>query len=85
VGRPVALERTVLGRLTTRVLGACVVVTVVVGLVFVLLLETLSEQREAVALSVHSRNVLTTADEVERRVIDLETGVRGYLLTGEAS
>jgi signal transduction histidine kinase len=85
VGGPVAPERTVLGRLTTRVLGACIVVTVVIGLVFVLLLETLSGQHEAAALSLHSRNVLTTADEVERRVIDLETGVRGYVLTGEAS
>jgi signal transduction histidine kinase len=75
----------VLGGLTARVLGACIAVTLVVALVFALLLETLSGQREAVALSMHSRNVLATADEVERNVIDLETGVRGYLLTGEQS
>jgi signal transduction histidine kinase len=85
IGAPVGLELTVPGALTRRVLGACLVVTVVVGLVFVLLLRSLATQREAVGLSLHSRNVLSSADEVERLVIDLETGVRGYLLTGEES
>jgi signal transduction histidine kinase len=79
------MELTVPGGLTARVLGACVLVTVVVGLVFVLLLQSLATQRHAVELSLHSRNVLSSADEVERLVIDLETGVRGYLLTGEES
>jgi signal transduction histidine kinase len=73
------------GGLTGRVVGACVVVTLVVGLLFVLLLHTVAAQRDAVGLSLHSRNVLTSADQVERLVIDLETGVRGYLLTGEES
>jgi signal transduction histidine kinase len=79
------MELTVRGGLTRRVIGACVVVTVVVGLVFMLLLQTLAWQREAVALSIHSRNVLSSADEVERLVIDLESGVRGFVLTGEES
>jgi signal transduction histidine kinase len=79
------MELTVPGGLTARVLGACVVVTLVVGLVFVLLLQSLAAQRRAVDLSLHSRNVLSSADEVERLVIDLETGVRGFLLTDEES
>jgi signal transduction histidine kinase len=85
VGAPFGMDLTVPGGLTARVLGACAVVTLVVGLVFVLLLQSLATQRHAVDLSLHSRNVLASADEVERLVIDLETGVRGYLLTGEES
>jgi signal transduction histidine kinase len=73
------------GGLTARVVGACSLVTLVVGLVFVLLLQFLATERHAVDLSLHSRNVLSSADEAERLVIDLETGVRGYLLTGEES
>jgi signal transduction histidine kinase len=73
------------GGLTARVLGACALVILVVGLVFVLLLQSLATQRHAVDLSLHSRNVLSSADEAERLVVDLETGVRGYLLTGEES
>jgi signal transduction histidine kinase len=75
----------VAGGLTSRVLGSCVAVALVVGLLFVLLLQSLSSQREAVALSLHSRGVLASADETERLVIDLETGVRGYLLTDDES
>jgi signal transduction histidine kinase len=73
------------GGLTARVLGACALVTLVVGVVFVLLLQSLATQRRAVDLSLHSRNVLSSAEEVERLVVDLETGARGYLLTGEES
>lgn len=73
------------GGLTGRLLGACFVVTLVLGIVFLLLLQAISAQREAVTLSLQSRNVLTSADELERLVIDLETGVRGYLLTGQES
>jgi hypothetical protein len=57
------------GGLSGRILGACVAVLLVVGLVFALLVDTLFTHREAVALSLHSRNVLSSADEVERLVI----------------
>jgi signal transduction histidine kinase len=85
VGAPFRMELTMPGGLTARVLGACVLVTLVVSLVFVLLLQSLAAERRAVDLSTHSRNVMSSADEAERLVIDLETGVRGFLLTGEES
>ena len=73
------------GGLTLRVMGASGVLALLIGGTFLLLLQSFATQREAVALSLHSRNVLSSGDEVERLVIDLETGIRGYLLTGEES
>jgi CHASE3 domain sensor protein len=66
--------------LTLRVLGASIVLALVVGGTFAVLLRAISAEREAAALS-----LLSSANRLQRLVIDLETGARGYLLTGEES
>ena len=71
------------GGLTLRVLVATVVPALIVGGTFALLLGAISAEREASVLSLQSREALSTADRLERQVVDLETGVRGYLLTGD--
>jgi signal transduction histidine kinase len=53
-----------------------------VGGAFVVLLVALGNEREDLELSRHSERVLVAARALERLVIDLETGERGFLLTG---
>ena len=55
----------------------------IVGGAFAVLLVALADERDALDLSRHSERVLVSARGLERLVIDLETGERGYLLTGE--
>jgi signal transduction histidine kinase len=58
---------------------------VIVGGAFVVLLWEIDDARRSSDLSQHSQEVLAAANGLERLVIDLETGERGYLLTGEES
>jgi signal transduction histidine kinase/CHASE3 domain sensor protein len=89
VGDPPAapLRRGAAGRagLTFRVLVASVVLAVIVGGTFAVLLDAISADRQAAGLALQSQMVLTSANRLQRLVIDLETGARGYLLTGEES
>ncbi|WP_432927412.1 SpoIIE family protein phosphatase [Microbispora sp. CA-135349] len=50
---------------------------------FAFLLPAIGGLREAVELTNHSRHVLTTANHLQRLVIDLETGQRGFVIAGE--
>jgi signal transduction histidine kinase len=67
------------------VLGATLVLALVVGVAFALLLRAIAAQRTSAALSLQSHNVLASANRLQRLVVDLETGARGYLLTGDES
>jgi two-component system sensor histidine kinase/response regulator len=69
--------------LRSAVLGAFGVVMVVVAVVFVPLLTTVSGLRDSASGIGHSVTTLQIANNSERSAIDLETGVRGYLLAGE--
>ena len=71
--------------LTARVVIASGVLAAIVGTVFVILLLAINRQRDAAALSRHSQQVLVAASDLERFVIDLETGERGFTLTHEAT
>jgi signal transduction histidine kinase len=71
------------GSLILRVLGASALLAVLIGAVFAILLRAIADGREAALLSGHSHEVLTTANRLERLVIDLESGARGFLLTGD--
>jgi len=55
----------------------------VIGAAFVVLLLAVDDLRDTTRLSRHSQEVLSTANRLERLVIDLETGERGFLITGE--
>jgi signal transduction histidine kinase len=55
----------------------------VIGAAFVVLLLAVDDLRDTTRLSRHSQEVLSTANRLERLVIDLETGERGFLITRE--
>jgi len=79
------LRRAAPGRagLTARVLVASIVLAIIVGGTFAVLLNAISAERQAAGLALQSQTVLASANRLQRLVIDLETGARGYLLTGE--
>jgi len=65
--------------LTFAVLTAVVIVALVVMTLAVRSSQSADAQRS------RSFNVMTTANQLEQTVLELETGVRGYLLAGEKS
>jgi signal transduction histidine kinase len=71
------------GGLIVRVVGATLILALAVGTAFALLLRAISAQRESAAHALESQSVLASANRLQRLVIDLESGSRGYLLTGE--
>ena len=60
---------------------ATVALALVVGAVFATLLITIEDARSAERGALHSQDVLLAANGLEQRVLDLETGQRGFILT----
>jgi signal transduction histidine kinase len=60
---------------------ATVALALVVGAVFATLLITIEDARDAQRSALHSQDVLIAANGLEQRVLDLETGQRGFILT----
>jgi signal transduction histidine kinase len=54
-----------------------------VGLGFTVLLLSVLDLRKSERLARHSEAILTSANQVERLVVDLETGQRGFVITGQ--
>jgi signal transduction histidine kinase len=71
------------GSLTRRMVIASVLLTVLVSVAFAVLLLAIRDQRSSAQLARHSQEVLVAAARVERALVDIETGTRGYLLTGD--
>jgi signal transduction histidine kinase len=71
------------GGLTARLVGASGSLVLVIGVAFVVLLLAVGDLRDTTRLSRHSQEVLATAHTLEGLVIDLETGERGFLITGD--
>jgi PAS domain S-box-containing protein len=69
--------------LRARVLAAAAAIAVVAIVTFGLLLAAIEDERDAADLSRASAETLADAGALERLAVDLETGVRGYILTGE--
>jgi signal transduction histidine kinase len=67
--------------LTLRMLIASSLLTLIVGAVFALLLVTISDLRDSARRATDTRAELAAADSLEKLVIDLETGARGFLIT----
>jgi signal transduction histidine kinase len=68
--------------LQTRLVAASAVLALLVIGVFVALIVAASAARTATNEEARSKNVTVSALELEKLVLDLETGVRGYVLTG---
>jgi signal transduction histidine kinase len=62
---------------------ASALLAVVVATAFVLLLLSIDELRDSARLATQSREEHATADRLEKLAVDLETGVRGFVITGE--
>jgi signal transduction histidine kinase len=69
------------GRLTGRVMIASVLLVLVVSAAFAVLLLAVDSMRDSGRLARHSRNELVAANGVEKLVIDMETGERGFVIT----
>jgi signal transduction histidine kinase len=70
-------------RLSFRLLAASALLAVIVGATFALLLVAIEDLRNAGRRADRSRAELTAADGLEKLAIDLETGVRGFVITGQ--
>jgi signal transduction histidine kinase len=57
--------------------------TLIVGATFAVLLVAVSEARESSVQARRAERVLVATNHVERLVVDLETGQRGFVLTGQ--
>src|SRR4029453_7540574 len=69
------------GGIAQRMLLASVALALVVGAVFAILLVPIQGARNAERSALHSQDVLIAAHGLEQRVLDLETGQRGFILT----
>ncbi|HEY7075341.1 MAG TPA: CHASE3 domain-containing protein, partial [Solirubrobacteraceae bacterium] len=69
--------------LRARVLAAAAAIAIVAIVTFALLLAAIEDERDAADRSRVSAETLADAAALERLALDLETGVRGYILTGQ--
>jgi signal transduction histidine kinase len=69
--------------LTRRMAVASGLLTLVVVAAFVVLLLAITNLRESTELRRETREGLVAADELQRLIVDLETGLRGFVITGE--
>ena len=71
--------------LTTRLLLATGVLALVVTAAYVALYVALADLSRARAGAIHSVQEVNVASDVRRLLIDMETGQRGFIITGEPS
>ena len=71
--------------LQTRLVAASVVLAILVAAAFVILILSLATLREATRQEAQSRDVTAEALMLQKLVLDVETGLRGYVLTGQES
>src|SRR2546423_4345256 len=69
--------------ITARVLIVSGVMTVMLGAAFVLLIVAVSGQRDAGRLALRSQEAITAGSELQKSVITLENGLRGYVASGK--
>ena len=71
------------GGLTRRMVVASGLLALIVAAAFAVLLLSIADLRESADRARHSEEVLAAANRLERLVIDTETGLRGYIITGD--
>src|SRR5262245_53531439 len=69
--------------LTGRMVVASVVLALIVGAAFTVLLIAITGLRGSTELGRETQEELAAIDALERLVVDLETGLRGYVITRE--
>lgn len=81
--RHTAPELAVRGGLTRRMVVASGLLALVIATAFAVLLSAVSELRTLERRARESEEVLVVANRLERLVVDLETGQRGFVITGQ--
>jgi signal transduction histidine kinase len=71
------------GGLTRRMVIASGLLALIVGAAFAVLLVSVADLRTDQRAATRSQQVLVAANQLERLVVDLETGVRGFVITGQ--
>jgi signal transduction histidine kinase len=71
--------------LQTRLVAASAVLAILVAAAFVILILSLATLREATRQEEQSRDVTADALMLQKLVLDVETGLRGYVITGQES
>lgn len=71
------------GGVSRRVAIASGLLMLLVGAGFVVLLLSVRDLRDAERQARHAAAVLANANQIERSVVDLETGQRGFVITGQ--
>jgi PAS domain S-box-containing protein len=69
--------------LTTRVLAAGLVIAVLLGVTFVSFRASIGQSRAATAKAESARVLTDLANQVQTLTLDLETGERGFIVTGK--
>jgi signal transduction histidine kinase len=78
-----ASELAVRGGLTRRMVVASGLLALVIAAAFVVLLSSVADLRTSERRAQESEEVLVVANRLERLVVDLETGQRGFVITGQ--
>ena len=71
------------GGLTRRMVVASGLLALIIAAAFAVLLSSVSELRTLERRARESEEVLVVANRLERLVVDLETGQRGFVITGQ--
>src|SRR5918999_570131 len=69
--------------ITARVLVVSVVITLILGAAFALLIFAVRQQRDAGKLALRAQEAITAGTELQRSVVSLENGLRGYVASGK--
>ncbi|BCJ38606.1 hypothetical protein Athai_61090 [Actinocatenispora thailandica] len=69
--------------LTRRIASASTMLAAIIGGLFAVLVFAIADDRETARLALRTQQTLANANQLERLLVDIETGERGYLLTGE--
>jgi signal transduction histidine kinase/CHASE3 domain sensor protein len=70
------------GGLTRRTIVASAVLALLVGAAFGVLIREVIQERDSADEAIRSQQVIDAANRLERLVLDLETGQRGFVITG---
>jgi signal transduction histidine kinase len=69
--------------LATRMIVASVILALIVAGVFAVLIQAVSSLNDATQRELRARDVRSAVVELEKLVLDLETGARGFVFTGD--
>jgi signal transduction histidine kinase/CHASE3 domain sensor protein len=75
--------RRLFSQLRFRLAAASGLLAILIGATFALLLGAIDDVRKTSRLADRSRTALTASDGIGELVLDLETGVRGFVITGQ--